>query len=204
MERRTMLIAGGVLAVVLAVAVVVGVAGSGSDGDDAELVSFGEVTVDGNPLPILEDPAGDPAVGLEAPSVEGVDWEGEGVTIEPSGEPMVIVFLAHWCPHCQREVPEIQALIEAGLPEGMELRAVATGSDEGQGNFPPGEWLEGEEWAVPTVMDDRQRSVGLAYGLNAFPFWVVVDGDGRVAARFSGELGRDGIAQLFDQVAALG
>ncbi|MDQ3782544.1 MAG: redoxin domain-containing protein, partial [Actinomycetota bacterium] len=55
-------------------------------------------------------PADDPAVGIAAPAVVGEDFDGNTVSIDPTdGSPKAIMFLAHWCPHCQAEVPRVQA-----------------------------------------------------------------------------------------------
>src|SRR5680860_677016 len=50
----------------------------------------------------------DSAVGTPAPTMTGTALDGESIKIEPGdGTPKAIVFLAHWCPHCQREVPVV-------------------------------------------------------------------------------------------------
>lgn len=202
MNRKNVYTIGGVLAVVLlAVVIAFGTAGGGEE--ESVEGAFGEVTVTGSVLPPLAEGAADPAVGLEAPAITGVDHRGNPVEIVPGGEPGVIIFLAHWCPHCQAEVPRLQQWIEeTGGPEGVSLSSVATSTDRFQANFPPGKWLDSEGWTVPVVLDDVARTAGNAYGVNAFPFWVVVDADGRVVSRFSGELDRNGIEQLFGELAA--
>lgn len=202
MNRRSVYTIGGVAAVVLlAVAIAVGTAGG--EADETVEGAFGEVTVTGSVLPPLTEGVADPAVGMEAPALAGVDHRGDPVEIDPGGEPGVIIFLAHWCPHCQAEVPRLQQWIEeTGGPDGAFLASVATATDRFQVNFPPGEWLDSEGWTVPVILDDTARTAGTAYGVTAFPFWVVVDADGRVVSRFSGELDRNGIEQLFGQLAS--
>ncbi|MDH3607456.1 MAG: hypothetical protein OER12_10740, partial [Acidimicrobiia bacterium] len=49
----------------------------------------------------------DPAVGLAAPTIAGTSFDGSAVSIEPSGKHQVVIFLAHWCPHCQSEVKDL-------------------------------------------------------------------------------------------------
>ena len=65
-------------------------------------------TISGDPLPQFENPNSDPAVGLAAPEVSGTDFTGRATAIKADGRPKVVIFLAHWCPHCQAEVPLIQ------------------------------------------------------------------------------------------------
>ena len=64
-----------------------------------------EPVVSGKALDPFELTESDPAVGQLAPSAFGVDLlTGETVQITPVGRSLVVVFFAHWCPHCQREV----------------------------------------------------------------------------------------------------
>jgi thiol-disulfide isomerase/thioredoxin len=145
-------------------------------------------TITGAPLPTFEGPEGDAAVGTPIPSVEGSDFTGKSVSVSPDGRPKVIVFLAHWCPHCQAAVPLIQTWVSGGgVPEGVDLVSVATGIDPTRPNYPPDAWLQREGWTVPVIADPT-NSVAGAYGLPAYPFWVFVDADGNVAARAVGEI----------------
>src|SRR5438067_7192386 len=44
----------------------------------------------------------DPAAGQSIPEVRGAAFDGTPVKITNDGKGKVIVFVAHWCPHCQR------------------------------------------------------------------------------------------------------
>ena len=190
---RTPLVVGVVVALVLVAGLVAWFVTRSSDGGDAaEAPVFGEVSVEGEALPVLAegaDPSTDPVVGTPAPVVSGTDFAGAPVTLASGGEPTVVIFLAHWCPHCQREVPVVQQwLDDGGLPEGTQILSVATGQDPTLPNFPPATWLEEEGWTPPVLVDDESRTAATAFGLTSFPFWVFLDSAGNVAARASGEL----------------
>jgi cytochrome c biogenesis protein CcmG, thiol:disulfide interchange protein DsbE len=162
-------------------------------------VAFGTPTVAGDPLPPFPDAGGDPAIGMVAPTVSGADWDLNGVEIVHDGTPKLIVFLAHWCPHCQREVPVIQDWLDAnGSPAGVEMYTVATFINPTRPNFPPSAWLEAEGWSLPTVLDDESFSIAASYGLNAVPAWAVIDGAGQVLGRVTGEIGVAGLNQLVE------
>ena len=131
----------------------------------------------------------DPAIGAPSPVVEGQTFDGASITIGNKGEAQLVFFVAHWCPHCQKEVPVITDWIdESGLPEGVTLKAVSTGLNENAPNYPPSEWLEREAWPVKTLADDEASSAAKAFGLSAYPFFVANNADGEVVARTSGEL----------------
>jgi thiol-disulfide isomerase/thioredoxin len=158
-----------------------------SPGASSSAVAGGP-TVSGDALAPFQGTTGDAAVGVAAPTVRGSDFSGKAVTIELDGRPKAIVFLAHWCPHCQAEVPLLQTWVSAGgLPQGVDLISVATGIDPTRPNYPPDAWLQREGWTVPVVVDPDNTVAG-AYGLTAYPFWVFVGPDGKVVGRAAGAL----------------
>ena len=131
---------------------------------------------------------------MGAPQVKGRDFYGNRVSIGNDGRAKAIVLLAHWCPHCQAEVPEVQGWINTnGMPEGVDLYSVSTSVDEGLSNYPPSEWLKREGWTLPVVVDDTASSTAEAFGMSGTPFWVFVNSDGTVAARAAGAIGVAGI-----------
>ena len=205
-------ILGGAVLLIAAVAAIVLTSGGG-DGNGAASTavpsagtSAGPVgpeatpVVTGTSLPVFADSAGDAAVGMTIPTVTGSDFDGVPVSIAIDGRPKVLLFLAHWCNHCQAEVPIVQDWIDAGeAPDDVDLIAVATSIDSGAPNYPPEAWLEREGWTVPTLVD-RPGSVAAAYGLSAFPFWVFVDGEGKVTGRLTGRLDVNALETIIDSI----
>jgi thiol-disulfide isomerase/thioredoxin len=169
----------------------------------SEAGEFGTPTVTGDPL-ALASAGTDRALGLPIPEVVGADFAGNEVRIARDGRPKIIIFLAHWCSHCQAEVPVVQDWVEAGnLPDGLDLVGVATSTSSTRVNFPPSEWLAREGWSIPTIVDDTEYSVSIAYGVDAFPFWVFVNPDGLVAGRTSGELAPETITEIATTLLAM-
>ena len=145
------------------------------------------VTVSGTPLPAFPDSGADPAVGKAAPGLRGTDFDGKPVVIAPDGRPKLIMFVAHWCPHCQREVPLIARWLKGGMPARVELYSVATSTNAQQPNYPPSAWLAREGWPLPVLTDDANGTAAQAYGLTSFPYFVFIDSSGKVAERLTGE-----------------
>jgi disulfide bond formation protein DsbB/thiol-disulfide isomerase/thioredoxin len=144
--------------------------------------------VDGQPLPEFADPAADVAVGMPVPVIRGTDYNGNPVTVSKDGAKVVMV-MAHWCPHCQTEVPKIQQwLNDNGFPEGVALYSVSSGAAANAPNYPPDAWLERERWEVPVIADDDDGTARSALGLSGYPFFVFVDFDGTVAYRHAGAM----------------
>jgi thiol-disulfide isomerase/thioredoxin len=166
-------------------------ASSAAAGSAASAGSSGAIVapvVTGNPLPDFQNPTADSAVGLPAPLVTGSGFDGKPAAIAANGKPKVVLFLAHWCPHCQATVPVVQAWVNAGgLPSGVDLVSVVTSISSAAPNYPPDAWLAREGWTVPVIVDP-DNAVAHAYGLPAFPYWTFIAGDGTIRARLVGEL----------------
>jgi thiol-disulfide isomerase/thioredoxin len=178
--------------VILGVAVLALILSQGASGPGASAVSSSvpavEPTITGDSLPAFTETIGDVAKGLVAPVVKGQDFQGKLVEIAPNGKPTMIAFLAHWCPHCQREVPVIQGWVTAGrAPADVNMVSVITAIDPTAPNYPPDTWLAREGWTVPVIVDPTS-TVGKAYGLSSYPFFVILDGTGKVFVRLSGEI----------------
>jgi thiol-disulfide isomerase/thioredoxin len=172
---------------------------------------LGEVEVEGTPLQAFGGSAADPAVGATAPVLSGADYDGQPVRIDPAVDgPTMVVFLAHWCPHCNAEIPKLNTLRdEGGVPDGVNIVAVSTAVNPDRGNFPPDEWLEASGWTFPVLVDGVDPALGNfiaseAYGLAGVPFTTLVDGDGLVIGRWAGERTIDQISAALDQLAAGG
>ncbi len=168
----------------------------------------GPVEVVGDSLPSLDraEIADDPALGMTAPILVGEDFDGTTVRIDAASDgPTMVVFLAHWCPHCNAEVPRLNELRDEGrFPEGLNIVAVSTGVNPGRPNFPPSQWFDDMDWTYPVLVDgvDMQRQTYIAadaYGLDAYPFIALLDADGAVAARWSGEHEPDEVIELISE-----
>ena len=165
-------------------------------------------TISGDPLPTDLGESSDPALGRPLPRVEGRSFDEAPVAVgnadvdgagDPSAaEPTVVVVMAHWCPHCQAEIPRIVDAYSRGeLPLGVRVVGVATANDPLRGNFPPAAWLRRESWPFATMVDDEDGSVSHALGVTGFPTLIAVDADGKVALRASGEQTREELIGLW-------
>jgi cytochrome c biogenesis protein CcmG, thiol:disulfide interchange protein DsbE len=160
------------------------------------------VKVSGAALPNLEDGA-DTAVGKPAPTVEGFGFDGKPIKIDMAdGKPKVIFFVAHWCPHCQREVPLIAKWQKEGkLPTNLAYYTVSTAVQTKGANFPPSAWLTKESWPFPVMADDKDSTVVKSFGFGGFPFFVAVRPDGTIGGRASGEKELDELLAILAKAA---
>jgi len=199
--KNPWVIGGLVSVVVLVIGIISIVSTTKSPVDTGELAEIRDVTFTGTPLPPYPDdasPEDDPAVGLIAPVVTGSNFEGIGVEIDP-GAPTLVVFLAHWCPVCQREVPDlVEWNSNSGVPAGVRVVGVATATDERRDNYPPSEWLVRESFPWSVVADSATGDAAAAFGVTGYPFFAFVDADGAVQWRLSGLVPTEELTQRIE------
>jgi thiol-disulfide isomerase/thioredoxin len=204
---RGKFIVGAIIAIVIGGAAIVAITSSGSDSASTtgSISEFSDITVSGEALPSFDSvsTATDTAIGLPAPVVSGKGFTGTEITTDGAGTPTLLVFLAHWCPHCQREVPLLVEWEKDGkTPTGVDVIAVATGTDPANPNFPPSEWLAREEFPAlwPVIADSADKKAANAFGLSGYPYFVLVDAQGNVFKRLSGEIPMDELTAIIDQM----
>jgi len=160
-----------------------------------EFWETGPVEILGEPIPANAE------IGAAAPAFKAQPNNSEEpIMVDPAdGTVRLIGFFAHWCPHCQREVPRVaQWLAENGVPEEIEIIAISTAVREGAPNYPPSEWFIDENWPTQILVDSEESELATAYGLGGFPYWILVDATGTVMHRSSGELTEEQFGYLVD------
>lgn len=192
-QRRRVVSVPWLVAGLLAFAGLVALLTTGDEPAPVAPSQFGPVTVEGPALPA------DGSTGMAAPALAGVDVHRDPVRVEP-GQATLLVFVAHWCPHCQVEVPRIVEWRRAGGGEALRLVAVSTGQDPSLPNWPATQWLETEGWPGAVILDDETGTAAKAFGVTAFPYFALLDADGTVRARASGELSVESLDAMAERV----
>lgn len=180
--------------VIGAAAIALSLSGGGSSSSDTTMATgageYQPVTVTGDALAPLGDTGVDAALGKKAPALSGKRFNGSEVSIAPgtTGKPTMLVFLAHWCPHCNREVPRLVEWNDKGLvPDGLRVVGITTASRDDQANWPPSEWIQTMKWPFDVMADSQAGDAAAAYGVDGYPFMVILDAQGNVVKRTSGE-----------------
>jgi thiol-disulfide isomerase/thioredoxin len=202
-RRRLPLV--GIFVVVIAVLLVGAIVATAiSRHNKTDVAQTRPVTVAGTALPELKQSGADAAVGQVAPILRGENFDGKAQTVGgPSDKPTLAMFVAHWCPHCQAEVPRVVSWRADGtIPSDINLVAVSTAASPDYPNYPPSAWLHRVGWPGQVMADDDQQTAAQAYGLPAYPFFVALDKDGKVLARGSGELDQAAVKAIVRKLQA--
>jgi cytochrome c biogenesis protein CcmG/thiol:disulfide interchange protein DsbE len=190
------------------VLVVVGIAGAvalGTSGGSSETSTDTVVTVPGGVQPAeyqkvsatggllapLPESGADTETGKSVAVLKGYDLQGRPVTIDPAGDgkATLVVFLAHWCQFCNREIPVLNKWRESGeVPTGLRVVGVTTGSKADQANWPPSKWMTAMKWPFEVMADSEAQEAAAAYGVAGYPFMAFVGANGKITARTSGEV----------------
>lgn len=157
-------------------------------------------------LPRFPQNGPDPALGMTLGDVTGVFYaDGNTHTIDPAdGKARAWLIWAHWCPYCQRELPDVKAWYEeqAAAFTHMEVVSITTAMDESRGN-PLIPYLEDQQLPFP-VITDTSGDLAVQFGVSAFPFWVFTGPDGTVLGRTAGLLPEEQMRSFFEQLEAEG
>ena len=215
-QNNSKLIVGGVTLAIAIALVIAFVAGGSQDSTSSnstkapindEPGSAGEnqpVDVVGEALEALPETGTDPAIGVMAPALNGHAFDGSNLSVTPGdGKPYMVVFLAHWCPHCNREVPRlIEWQASGAIPADLQIVGVSTAAASDRPNYPPSQWVIDKGWPWSVMADSEAMDAAQAYGVSGFPFFTIVGADGKVKVRASGEIEIDQLTQIVNAALA--
>ncbi len=172
---------------------------SGADEPTAvEQTGYAEII--GSPLRPFSRP--DTAIATTAPVIVAETFDGERLRLGDDDTARIFAFLAHWCPHCQAELPAlVDWLSTVTMPEGVEIVAVSTAVNSDADNYPPSEWFEREGYNATLIRDNDDGTLANGFGLIGFPYWVSIGADGNVIERITGAVNQAKFEQMLAQAA---
>jgi len=138
-----------------------------------------------------------------APAVDGTLVGGGGWELAAQrGKVVVLNFWGPWCPPCRVETPDFDQAYRATKAAGVEFVGVAVrDSEENVEAFTADNHI-----SYPSLFDRAGRTVQRFRDLrtNGFPFTIVIDRQGRVAAVYPTVLVREDIEPVVTRLAAEG
>ena len=113
-----------------------------------------------------------------APDFSFTSSEGEHITLDDlRGKVVLLDFWGTWCPPCVESVPELRSLHKRYSKEGSPFMLIGISSDSNE-----------EEWKEFTAKNkmiwpqyrDKDRRIQRAFGVRAFPTYILIDHEGVV------------------------
>jgi thiol-disulfide isomerase/thioredoxin len=119
--------------------------------------------------------------GSQAPPLHIKQWIGEPPPVDEGFEGKVTVFSfwAIWCPHCKRNIPNMERLLETYGKRGVAVVGI-TKEREGYGIEKVKEYIDSHPMSYPTGVDDEGKT-SESLAVSSIPCVVVVDPQGRVS-----------------------
>lgn len=185
-NRALWAVLGGLVVAIVVIAVVF------SDGGDA-VSAAGSVSIDRAPGPPLA--VGEAVPTWVAPSLGG---DGDVRWSDAVGRPTVLSVWAPWCPHCQAELPRLDAALQA-YPQ-IELVTVATSIGDRPGPTPQ-EYLDDVGSSFQVGVDDAADTLMRGLGVASFPTTYYVGSDGTVMDVTTGEVDPEQLEQILARLA---
>jgi thiol-disulfide isomerase/thioredoxin len=138
-----------------------------------------------------------------APALTGIDvLTGQPVDlVSLRGKPTVVVFWAHWCPHCQAEMPVVQDLYEsfAGKVNFVGV-ATAIGQQPARPEYAdPQAFIGTVGLTMPTILD-TDGALLKAWDVSSFPELFLVDSQGQLVGSLRGEQGEERLRQRIEEL----
>jgi peroxiredoxin len=140
----------------------------------------------------------DESVRAPAPEVEGVTLDGGSWRLSDyRGEVVVLNVWASWCAPCRAEAPELQEVWEEFEGDGVQFVGLDTRDSDAAARA----FVETYGITYPNVIDrDGQLQLRFADTLppQAIPSTLVIDQQGRVAARALGRVSASSLRALIE------
>ena len=137
-----------------------------------------------------------------APAIAGTTLEGGRLDLaDLAGRVVVLNNWASWCAPCRAEVP---VLVDAARQRGGEVAFVGLNVSDEQAAAQAFVTETGMDY--PSIVDPNGALLATIPGVPAksLPSTIVIDPQGRVAARVIGEVTAEGLASILDEITVQG
>ena len=137
-----------------------------------------------------------------APAVSGTDLSGHPLTLSQfAGKVIVLNFWASWCPPCRSEAPALEQVYTDTRASGVQF----VGVDIRENGVSDGVHFETTHHIDYPSFSDQASHIALDFrktGVETPPTTIVIDRQGRIAARGLGEMTYSQLLSVVQSVAA--
>jgi peroxiredoxin len=139
------------------------------------------------------------AVGTAAPDLRWTLSGQDGSVAGERGHPLMLVFFASWCPHCQAEVATLNAVQSRFADQGLRTIGVSASpfamDQRGPASLGDVELFVKQHNARYPHLFDSGLVGAQRYGVRGFPTMYLVGADGTIRYAQSGEVSEADLAQ---------
>jgi len=143
-----------------------------------------------------------PAHRTLAPAVNGTDLDGKPLDLARyAGKVVVLNFWASWCPPCRSEAPALEQVYTDTRASGVQF----VGVDIRENGVSDGVHFETTHHIDYPSFSDQASRIALDFrstGVETPPTTIIIDRQGRIAARGLGEMTYTQLLTVVKQVAA--
>ncbi|MGW8437923.1 TlpA family protein disulfide reductase [Nocardiopsis sp. NPDC055879] len=137
---------------------------------------------------------------MPAPEVSGETLDGDPVSLDDYlGDVLVLNIWASWCAPCRTEIPVLKEVYAEHQEEGLEFLGVDIKDDRTAAQA----FVRNLEIPYPSIYD-QPGEVPMAFRdtvpPRAIPSTIVIDHEGRIAARVIGEITYNQLTELVEPV----
>jgi peroxiredoxin len=135
-------------------------------------------------------------VGDQAPNFVLKDLEGNEVKLSDlKGKGVFLNFWGTWCEPCEREMPYMENQYHAFKDQGVEILAV----NIQETNVAVERFQNKHQLTFPILMD-RTDQVRQAYGVIPLPTTILIDENGEIVKKDSGQLSEAKIKEYMEMI----
>jgi len=135
-------------------------------------------------------------IGRPMPGIEVTRWVNRGIQPDQwKGKLLVITFWNTWCPHCQHDMPKIEAVYRKLHSSDLVMLGI-TDNTKGQNNALVNQFVSEKQLTFPIGIDNHGSTTG-RFAVGRIPATAIVDREGIVRWRNSGTLLDEVLIQRF-------
>lgn len=139
-----------------------------------------------------------PQVGAFAPDFSLLDLNNQSVSLSDyQGEPVLLVFFATWCPHCQVESALLETVYQKYQDQGLQVIAVNITFNDTRADILP--FANSAGWEFSPLLDEEGNVINL-YNQDGVPGHIFIDKEGIIRSIVEGKMDEDGFDQEISKI----
>jgi len=133
----------------------------------------------------------EPAPNFRAKTLDGEQFNNESL----KGKAVLLQFWATWCQYCRGDQPAVDSIVRDFADKAL----VVLGVDVGESRKKVKQYLDRSPRSCKIVLTEDTNLAAL-FAAKTYPFYVLIDRDGKIAGTQKGAGGEDSLRRLLRKV----